>query len=60
MSGRARCSGQVEALALATMPMMVNMQAPRPVATRSVGEKDSPRPWVSTGASVESAVREGP
>ena len=28
----------------ATMPMMVHMQVPRPVASRSVGEKLSPRP----------------
>ena len=40
--------------------MIVIMQAPRAVATRSVGEKLSPRPWLSTGASVTSVVPEGP
>ena len=41
------------------MPMIVSMHAPRAVATRSVGENDSPRPWLSTGASVVKVVPEG-
>ena len=43
----------------ARMPMMVSMQVPRAVATRSVGEKDSPRPWLSSGASVTISVADG-
>ena len=42
------------------MPMMVNMQEPQAVATRSVGEKVSPLPWLSTGASVAASDPEGP
>ena len=45
---------------LAAIPMMVAIQAARAVATRSVGEKDSPLPSLSTGASVASLVPEGP
>ncbi len=30
------------------------------VAVRSVGENDSPLPWLSTGASVCSTVPDGP
>ena len=44
----------------ATMPMIVSMQEPSAVATRSVGENDSPRPWLSTGASVCRTVLDGP
>ena len=36
----------------AAMPMMVIIQLPSAVATRSVGEKASPLPWLSVGASV--------
>ena len=36
----------------ATMPIVVIMHEPRAVLTKSVGEKASPRPWLSTGASV--------
>ena len=32
------------------------MQEPMAVASRSVGEKLSPRPWLSTGASVTSQL----
>jgi hypothetical protein len=38
--------------------MMVNIHEPRLVATVSVGEKVSPLPWLSTGASVISVVDE--
>jgi hypothetical protein len=41
------------------MPMIVSMQVLRAVATRSVGEKRSPLPWLSVGASVSSSVPEG-
>ena len=44
----------------AKMPIVVTMHVPSAVATRSVGEKDSPRPWLSVGASVRSVVAEGP
>jgi len=43
----------------ATMPRMVAMHVPSAVATRSVGEKDSPLPWLSRGASVCRVVPEG-
>ena len=42
----------------AVMPMIVRMQVARAVATRSVGEKASPRPWLSSGASVSSSAAE--
>ena len=45
---------------LATIPMIVRMQVLRDVATRSVGEKRSPLPWLSMGASVSRRVPEGP
>ena len=45
---------------LAAIPMMVAMQAANAVATRSVGEKLSPFPSLSTGASVSSLAPEGP
>ena len=45
---------------LATIPMIVAMQAAMAVATKSVGEKLSPFPSLSTGASVASFVPEGP
>ena len=44
----------------ATIPMIVIMQAPKAVATRSVGEKLSPLPWLSSGASVTSEPPDGP
>jgi hypothetical protein len=44
----------------ARMPMVVNMQVPSAVATRSVGENASPRPLLSTGASVVSVIADGP
>src|ERR1700677_2224489 len=40
--------------------MVVAMQVPSAVATRSVGENDSPFPMLSTGASVSSCLPEGP
>jgi hypothetical protein len=39
--------------------MIVSMQVPRDVAARSVGENDSPRPSLSTGASVVITVPDG-
>ena len=45
---------------LATIPMIVAMQAARAVATKSVGEKLSPLPSLSTGASVSNLRPEGP
>ena len=45
---------------LAAIPIMVAMHAAKAVATRSVGEKDSPFPSLSTGASVSSLAPEGP
>ena len=36
----------------APMPITVRAQLASAVATRSVGEKASPLPWLSTGASV--------
>ena len=36
----------------ALMPIVVIMQAPRPVAIKSVGENLSPLPLLSVGASV--------
>ena len=45
---------------LAEIPMIVAIQAAKAVATRSVGEKDSPLPSLSTGASVERVAPEGP
>ena len=44
----------------AWMPRIVWMHAASAVATRSVGENDSPLPWLSTGASVMSSTPEGP
>ena len=35
------------------------MQLPSATPARSVGEKDSPRPWLSTGASVSMVRLEG-
>src|ERR1019366_4987475 len=43
----------------AAMAMVVAMQVAKPVATRSVGEKASPRPWLSLGASVARALPDG-
>ena len=45
---------------LAAIPIIVAMQAASAVATKSVGEKDSPFPSLSTGASVSSLAPEGP
>ena len=45
---------------LAEIPMIVAIQVAKAVATRSVGEKDSPLPSLSTGASVERIAPEGP
>ena len=44
----------------AAIPIIVAMHAASAVATRSVGEKDSPFPSLSTGASVDSLAPEGP
>ena len=44
----------------ATMPMIVSMQAPTLVASRSVGLNASPLPWLSTGASVLRSLDDGP
>src|SRR6266550_8405724 len=44
----------------ALIPMVVLIQVPRAVATRSVGENASPFPLLSAGASVASFAREGP
>src|SRR5438034_9116883 len=44
----------------AFMPMIVLMHVPSAVATRSVGENDSPLPLLSVGASVASFDLEGP
>ena len=45
---------------LAAIPMIVAIQVAKAVATRSVGEKDSPFPSLSSGASVASLLPEGP
>lgn len=42
----------------AAMPMVVRMQVARATVTRSVGEKRSPFPWLSTGASVSIVLPE--
>ena len=44
---------------LATMPMTVAMQDAKAVASKSVGEKASPRPLLSSGASVAMMLPEG-
>ena len=44
---------------LAEIPIIVAIQVANAVATRSVGEKDSPFPSLSTGASVSSLAPEG-
>lgn len=44
--------------ALAAIPIVVRIQVARDVAVESVGEKDSPLPWLSTGASVTISVPE--
>ena len=44
----------------AAIPIIVAIQVANAVATRSVGEKDSPFPSLSTGASVSSLAPEGP
>ncbi len=45
---------------LAAIPMIVAIQVAKAVASKSVGEKDSPFPSLSTGASVPSLAPEGP
>ena len=45
---------------LAEIPMSVAIQVAKAVAIRSVGEKDSPLPSLSIGASVESVAPDGP
>ncbi len=45
---------------LAAIPIIVAIQVANAVATRSVGEKDSPFPSLSSGASVASLLPEGP
>ncbi len=45
---------------LAAIPIIVAIQVAKAVATRSVGEKDSPFPSLSTGASVDSLAPDGP
>ena len=45
---------------LAAIPMIVAIQVANAVVTRSVGEKDSPFPSLSTGASVDSLAPDGP
>ena len=45
---------------LAEIPIIVAIQVAKAVATRSVGEKDSPFPSLSTGASVENVAPDGP
>jgi len=42
----------------ARMAIVVTMQVASAVATRSVGEKRSPFPWLSTGASVSMVLPE--
>src|SRR4029077_9315585 len=44
----------------AAIARMVLIQVPSAVATRSVGEKDSPLPLLSVGASVAILAWEGP
>ena len=45
---------------LAAIPIIVAIQVAKAVASKSVGEKDSPFPSLSTGASVSSLAPEGP
>ena len=45
---------------LAAIPIIVAIQVAKAVASKSVGEKDSPLPSLSTGASVSSLAPEGP
>ena len=45
---------------LPAIPMIVAIQVAKAVASKSVGEKDSPFPSLSTGASVSSLAPEGP
>jgi hypothetical protein len=44
----------------ATMAMVVTMHEPSDAASRSVGEKELPSPWLSRGAAVRSVAPEGP
>ena len=50
----------LRSLRFATKPMIVAMQVPKAVATRSVGEKEAPLPPLSTGASVIKVFLDGP
>ena len=43
-------------ICLALIPITVSIQLPNAVATRSVGEKASPKPLLSRGASVAMVV----
>ncbi len=43
----------------AMIPMIVSVHVASAAPTRSVGENNSPRPWLSTGASVWSSDVEG-
>ena len=45
---------------LAAIPIIVAIQVAKAVASKSVGEKDSPFPSLSTGASVSSLAPDGP
>ena len=45
---------------LPAIPIIVAIHVASAVATKSVGEKDSPFPSLSTGASVPSFAPEGP
>lgn len=55
---RVRPSSEMPFLS-ATIPIIVAMQLPNAVATRSVGENFSPFPWLSIGASVEIVLLDG-
>lgn len=41
-----------KSIELALIPIMVRIQEAKEVANKSVGEKVSPLPWLSTGATV--------
>ncbi len=53
-------SSKVMECLLAAIPIIVAIQVAKAVASKSVGEKDSPFPSLSTGASVPSLAPEGP
>src|SRR5215469_6651570 len=56
---RGRCSSDVDLKALRS-PSHFKMQLPSAVATRSVGDKLSPHPWRSFGASVVTSFPDRP